>query len=160
MKTFLTIGIILLLVGCSTRLGFVESVNSAKITAESPTLFSDVLNIDGRRNLVYIFDPTCSVCQAEYMAFSKYAGICFYDSLTTIVVNSDDMLLMNFYHEKDILQRPKHENVVYDSNAEISRMLYLLSRGRNVLLFEDRKLIFCCNMQDYMFMDDKDIKVK
>ena len=118
-------------------------------------LYGEVLNIDNVKNIVYIFDPTCSVCLVEYKTLCKYITQCNYDSLTTIVINSDDMLVADFYLENANIQRPKHENVIYDTKSEISRTLYKLSHGRNVMLFENRKLIFSCNMQEYFKEDDK-----
>lgn len=151
MKTCLWFITTLLLISCTNPKNFVEQINTAIITSETPTLYGEVLNIDSNRNLVYIFDPSCSVCQAEYVTFCKYTPQCQYDSLTTIVINSNDMLLADFYLDREKLQRPEHENVIYDTKSEISKTLYKLSQGRNVMLFENRKLIFNCNMQEYMF---------
>ena len=150
MRTILPlITIIFLLSSCAKEPGFVERINTATITEESPTLYGEVLGIDGERNIVYVLDPSCSVCQAEYITFCEYAPQCRYDSLTTLVVNSNDMLVADFYLEKSKLQRPSHERVIYDTDETISNTLYRLSQGRNVMLFENRKLTFCCNMQQY-----------
>ena len=140
---------------CAKEKGFVEKINTAVATTESPTLYGEVLNIDDGKNMVFIFDPTCSVCLVEYKSLCKYAVQCDYDSLTTIVINSDDMLVADFYLEKAKICHPKHENVIYDTKNEIIHTLYRLSAGRNVMLFENRKLIFSCNMQEYMFNDKK-----
>ncbi len=146
---------LLLMFACSKNLNFVNDISSAVANTECQTLYGEVLNIDNNRNLVYVFDPSCSVCQAEYVEFCKCAPQCRYDSLTTVVVNSNDMLMADFYLNRENLHRPKHENVIYDTKSEISRTLYKLSQGRKVMLFENRKLIFSCNMQEYMFNDKK-----
>lgn len=142
---------LLLLIGCTKQKEFVEQINTAVETIDNPTLYGEILNISNNRNLVYIFDLSCSVCLAEYLSFCKYSDACRYDSLTTVVINSNDMLTADFYLDRENLHRPKHENVIYDTKSEISKTLYKLSQGRNVMLFENRKLIFNCNMQEYMF---------
>jgi hypothetical protein len=146
---------LLLIFACSKSMDFANDISTVVAKAECPALYGEILNIDNNRNLVYVFDPTCSVCQAEYVTFCKYAPQCRYDSLTTIVINSNDMLMADFYLDRENLHRPKHENVIYDTKSEISKTLYRLSEGRNVMLFENRKLIFSCNMQEYMFNDKK-----
>lgn len=140
---------------CTKELGFVEQINTATITNESTTLYNGILSINEGRNIVYVFDPSCSVCLAEYITFCKYASECLYDSLTTIVVNSKDMLLADFHLEKLNQQRPIHECVIYDTDKTISRAIYRISQGRNVLLFDNHKLAFSCNMQEYFKKDDK-----
>lgn len=144
-----------MLSSCTKEPGFVERINTAVITEESPTLYGEVLGIDDDRNMVYIFDLSCSVCQAEYITFCEYAPECRYDSLTTIVVNSNDMLVADFYLEKSKQQRPSHERVIYDTDETISKTLYRLSQGRNVMLFEKHRLTFCCSMQQY-FKNEKE----
>lgn len=149
MRTILTLMTILLLASCAKEPGFVERIDTAVATEESPVLYGDLLSINDERNIVYIFDPSCSVCMAEYIAFCEYAPQCRYDSLTTVVVNSNDMLVADYYLAESKLQRPSHERVIYDTDETISNTLYRLSQGRNVMLFENRKLTFYCNMQQY-----------
>ena len=155
MRTVLILMTILLLASCAKEPGFVERIDTAVASEESPVLYGDMLSINDKRNIVYIFDPSCSVCIAEYIAFCEYATQCRYDSLTTLVVNSNDMLVADFYLEKSKLQRPSHERVIYDTDETISNTLYRLSQGRNVMLFENRKLTFCCNMQQYFKTEEK-----
>ena len=155
MKQIATYLLVILLFSCTKEKGFVELLNTATTTNDSPMLYGEVLNIDNGKNMIYILDPTCSVCLVEYKTLCKYATQCNYDSITTIVINSDDMLIADFYLDREKLQRPEHENVIYDTKSEISKTLYKLSLGRNVMLFENRKLIFSCNMQEYMFNDKK-----
>lgn len=69
--------------------------------------------------------------------------------------NHSYQLKRYFYLDRENIQRPKHENVIYDTKSEINKTLYKLSQGRNVMLFENRKLIFSCNMQEYLFDDKK-----
>ena len=70
------------------------------------------------------------------------------------LVNTKDMFVADFYLEELEPQRPKRECIIYDSVGFISKNLFHLSQGRNVMLFENRKLIFSCNMQEYLFMDE------
>ena len=149
MKNLLTLTLFILLISCSKEKNFVEQFNAAVITADCPTLYGEVLKIDNNRNMVYVLDPTCSICLAEYVEFCAYAPYCKYDSLTTIVVNSTDMLMVDYYLEKAHLQSPMHENIIYDTDKTISNTLYSLSRGNNIMLFDNRKMIFSCSMQQY-----------
>jgi hypothetical protein len=143
------------IIGCKKEKNFVEEINSAVLTGKNPIFYGEVINIDNKRNVVYILDPTCSVCLLEYKSFCKYVPQIEYDSLTTIVVNSCDMLVVDSYLRKAKVKRPKYEQIIYDTDNYISRTLYRLSQGRNMMLFENRKLIFSCNMQEYMLNEKK-----
>ncbi len=148
------LSLVFLMVCCKKDYAFVEKINNAVSTIESPTLYGEVLNIDDNRNMVFILDESCSVCIAGYISFCKYTSQCNYDSIATVVVHSKNMQTADYYLNKEKISRPLHENIIYDTKSEISRALYRISQGRNVLLFENHKLIFSCNMQEYLYTDD------
>ena len=103
------------------------------------------------RNLVYLLNPKDAASVAGYAAliFNLGFGQCRYDSLIT-VVRGEDMCAIESQLEKAHVARPARERKLYDSTGRTSRSLESAAQWNNLLLFENRKLIFSCRVQDYL----------
>lgn len=103
------------------------------------------------RNLVYLLNPkeVSSVAGYAVLIFNLGFGQCRYDSLIT-VVRDVDMCNIESQLEKAHVARPSYERKFYDSTGRTTRSLEAAAQGCNLLLFENRKLIFSCRVQDYL----------
>ena len=103
------------------------------------------------RNLVYLLNPNDVASVAGYAAliFNLGFGQCRYDSLIT-VVQGTDMCAVESQLEKAHVASPACERKLYDTTGRITRSLEAVAQWNNLLLFENRKMIFSCRMQDYL----------
>ena len=102
------------------------------------------------RNLVYLLNPNDEASVAGYAAliFNLGFGQCRYDSLIT-VVQSADMCAVESQLEKAHVASPACERKLYDTVGRTTRSLEAAAQWSNLLLFENRKLIFRCRVQEY-----------
>ena len=147
MKWTITILSVLLLFSCSEerKKSVIEEMNEAKCDdALGGVRIDDRLGMDDGRNIVFIFDESCSYCNAQYVMLCKSLANqeCRYDSIITIVNGSNDMMIADYNLKKMELKRPEREHVVYDKELDISNYLYSLSDNNPLMLFENRTLIY------------------
>lgn len=103
---------------------------------------------DGR-NIVYLLNPNDVESVTGYAAliFNLNFGQCRYDSLIT-VVQGEDMWAIESQLEKAHVASPACERKLYDSSGRTTRRLETTSQWCNLLLFENRKMIFSCRVQE------------
>ena len=103
------------------------------------------------RNLVYLLNPKDVASVAGYAAliFNLGFGRCRYDSLIT-VVQGVDMCAIESQLEKAHVASPACERKLFDSTGRTTRRLETSSQWCNLLLFENRKMIFSCKVHEYM----------
>lgn len=107
---------------------------------------------DGR-NLVYLLDPSCSFCIANYTSFLESLGFstCNYDSLFTIVLNGNYLMNVEYYLSRDSIYRPETERYIIDNEGTLTDYYYTLSNNNTILLFDGGKLIFTSSIWAYKF---------
>ena len=103
------------------------------------------------RNIVYLLNPKDVESVTGYAAliFNLNFGLCRYDSLIT-VVQGVDMCAIESQLEKAHVASLACERKLYDSTGRSSRSLEATAQWCNLLLFENRKLIFSCRVQEYL----------
>ena len=106
------------------------------------------------RNLVYLLNPTDAASVSGYAVLIANLGFgqCRYDSLIT-VVRGADMCAVDSQLEKAHVASPACERKLYDTTGRITRSLESAAQWNNLLLFENRKMIFSCRVQDYLPME-------
>lgn len=104
----------------------------------------DILHISEGRNVVFIFDESCSACNAQYAFLCKNLeiGECIYDSLITVVNGSQDMIIADYNLKKFGVKRPINERVIYDIDCKLSNSLYNISDNNCLMLFENKRLLY------------------
>jgi len=131
----------------------VSALNAATEQADSQvTTYCPPM--DNGRNLVYLLNPKDAASVAGYAAliFNLGFGQCRYDSLIT-VVQGTDMCAVESQLEKAHVASPACERKLYDTTGRITRSLEAEAQWNNLLLFENRKMIFSCLVQEYVFAD-------
>ena len=152
-KILLMVATILILVGSAHCQPLVGALNAATEQADSQvTTYCPPM--DNGRNLVYLLNPKDVASLAGYAAliFNLNFGYCRYDSLIT-VVRGDDMCAIESQLEKAHVARPACERKLYDSTGRTTHSLENAAQWCNLLLFENRKLIFSCQVQEYAFAE-------
>jgi hypothetical protein len=127
----------------------ISALNAATEQAGSQTASYYPPMGDGR-NIVYLLNPNDVASVAGYAAliFNLNFGQCRYDSLIT-VVQGVDMCAIESQLEKAYVASPACERKLYDSTGRTTRRLETSSQWCNILLFENRKMIFSCRVQEY-----------
>jgi hypothetical protein len=140
----------LIFVGSAHCQPLVSVLNAATAQADSQVA-TDYPPMDNGRNLVYLLNPkeVSSVAGYAALIFNLGFGQCRYDSLIT-VVRDVDMCAIESQLEKAHVAGPARERKLYDSTGRTTRSLESAAQGCNILLFENRKLIFSCRVQDYL----------
>ena len=130
----------------------VGALNAAAGKADSPTATYPPMG--NGRNLVYLLNPKDAASVAGYAAliFNLGFGQCRYDSLIT-VVQGTDMCAVESQLEKAHVASPACERKLYDTTGRITRSLEAVAQRNNLLLFENRKMIFSCLVQEYVFAE-------
>ncbi len=128
----------------------VSALNSATVQADSQ-VFANCPSMGAGRTLVYLLNPkeVSSVSCYAMLIFNLNFGQCRYDSLIT-VVQGTDMCAIESQLEKAHVASPACERKLYDSAGRTTRSLEASAQWCNLLLFENRKLIFSCRVQDYL----------
>ncbi len=142
----------LVFVGTAHGQPLISALNAAAGKADSPTATYPPMG--NGRNLVYLLNPKDAASVAGYAAliFNLGFGQCRYDSLIT-VVQGTDMCAVESQLEKAHVASPACERKLYDTAGRITRNLEAVAQWNNLLLFENRKMIFSCRMQEYMFAE-------
>ena len=142
----------LVFVGTAHGQPLISALNAAAGKADSPTATYPPMG--NGRNLVYLLNPKDAASVAGYAAliFNLGFGQCRYDSLIT-VVRGDDMCAIESQLEKAHVARPACERKLYDSTGRTTHSLENAAQWCNLLLFENRKMIFSCLVQEYVFAD-------
>ena len=140
----------LIFVGSAHCQPLVSALNAATVQADSQVA-TYCPPMGNGRNLVYLLNPKDVASVAGYAAliFNLGFGQCQYDSLIT-VVQGMDMCAVESQLEKAHVAGPARERKLYDSTGRTTRSLEAAAQWSNLLLFEKRKLIFSCRVQDYL----------
>ncbi|MBR2195948.1 MAG: hypothetical protein IKI25_10945 [Bacteroidales bacterium] len=140
----------LIFVGSAHCQPLVSALNAATVKPDNKTT-AYCPPMGNGRNLVYLLNPKDVASVAGYAAliFNLGFGQCRYDSLIT-VIQGYDMCAVESQLEKAHVARPARERKLYDSTGRTTRSLEAAAQGCNLLLFENRKLIFSCQVQEYM----------
>lgn len=128
----------------------VSALNAATAQADNKTT-TYCPPMGNGRNLVYLLNPKDMASVAGYAAliFNLGFGQCHYDSLITVVQGAD-MCAVESQLEKAHVASPVCERKLYDSTGRTTRSLEAAVQGNNLLLFENLKLIFSCQVQEYL----------
>ena len=145
----LAVVVVFVFVGTAHGQPLISALNAAAGKANSPT--ATYLPMENGRNLVCLLNPKDAASVAGYAAliFNLGFGQCRYDSLIT-VVQGTDMCAVESQLEKAHVASPACERKLYDSTGRTTHSLENAAQWCNLLLFENRKLIFSCRMQDYL----------
>ena len=149
----LAVVVVFVFVGTVHGQPLVSALNAATEQADSQvTTYCPPM--DNGRNLVYLLNPkdVASVAGYAVLIFNLNFGYCRYDSLIT-VVRGDDMCAIESQLEKAHVARPACERKLYDSTGRTTHSLENAAQWCNLLLFENRKMIFSCLVQEYVFAD-------
>lgn len=146
----LIVATILAFVGTANCQPLVSVLNSATVSADSQASV-DCPSMGTGRTLIYLLNPkeVSSVSCYAMLIFNLDFGQCRYDSLIT-VVQGTDMCAIESQLEKAHVASPACERKLYDSAGRITRSLEASAQWCNLFLFENRKLIFGCRVQDYL----------
>ena len=128
----------------------VSALNAATVKPDNKTT-AYCPPMGNGRNLVYLLNPKDVASVAGYAAliFNLGFGQCQYDSLITMVQGTD-MCAVESQLEKAHVASPACERKLYDTTGRTTRSLESAAQWNNLLLFENRKLIFSCQVQDYL----------
>ena len=131
----------------------VSALNAAAEQADSQAI-TYYPPMGNGRNLVYLLNPKDVASVAGYAAliFNLGFGQCRYDSLITVVQGAD-MCAVESQLEKAHVANPACERKFYDTTGRTTRSLEAAAQWSNLLLFENRKMIFSCQVQDYLPME-------
>jgi len=151
-KTILHLICIIAFVACKNKRTLVDDLNASFADTNQIEIATKAFDKPGR-NLVYLLDPTCSVCIANYTMFleSLKYSVCNYDSLFTIVLNSNYLMNVEYYLGRDSIYRPETERYIIDDDGELTDYYNTLSDNNNILLFDSGKLIFYTTVFAYRF---------
>ena len=143
----------LVLVGSAHCQPLVGALNAATEQTDSQTATFYSPMGDGR-NIVYLLNPKDVASVTDYAAliFNLNFGLCRYDSLIT-VVQGVDMCAIESQLEKAHVASPACERKLYDTTGRTTRSLEAAAQWNELLLFENRKLIFSCRVQEYVFAE-------
>lgn len=140
---------------CQNRQTLIDDLNEAK--ADTNQYKFETKGFDGQgRNLIYLLDPTCSVCIGDYVAFLMSLGCsdCKYDSLFTIISNGHHLIKVEYYLERDSVFRPETERYIIDDEGTLTDYYYSISNSNTILLFDGGKLVFTSSVQAYRYMPE------
>ena len=128
----------------------VSALNAATVKADNKTT-TYCPPMGNGRNLVYLLNPKDAASVAGYAALIFNLGFdqCRYDSLIT-VVRDVDMCAIESQLEKAHVASPACERKLYDTTGRTTRNLESAAQWNNLLLIENRELIFSCQVQDYL----------
>ncbi len=148
----LAVVVVFVFVGTAHGQPLVSALNAVAGKADSPT--ATYLPMENGRNLVCLLNPKDAASVAGYAAliFNLGFGQCRYDSLIT-VVQGTDMCAVESQLEKAHVASPACERKLYDTTGRITRSLEAVAQWNNLLLFENRKMIFSCLVQEYVFAE-------
>lgn len=140
------------LVACNSKRTLVDDINDAASIPSQIVVDTLVFNNQGR-NLIYLLDPSCSVCIGNYIMFIKAveSSMCKYDSLFTIVLNDDYLIDVEYYLDRDGVCRPKNERYIIDNHGAMIEHYQKMSNNNDILLFDEGKLMFCTTVFAYRF---------
>ncbi len=140
----------LVVVGSAHSQPLTSALNTATVQVNSQTAqyFPPMGN---GRNIVYLLNPKDVESVTGYAAliFNLNFGQCRYDSLIT-VVQGVDMCAIESQLEKAHVASPACERKLFDSTGRTTRRLEATAQWCNLLLFENRKMIFSCRVQEYL----------
>ena len=142
----------LIFVGSAHCQPLISALNATAGKADSPTATYPPMG--NGRNIVYLLNPNDVANVADYAALivNLNFGRCRYDSLLT-VVRGEDMCAVESQLEKAHVASPACERKLYDTTGRITHSLEAVAQWNNLLLFENRKMIFSCLVQEYAFTD-------
>ena len=80
----------------------------------------------------------------------KYS-VCNYDSLFTIVLNSNYLMNVEYYLNRDSIYRPETERYIIDNDGELTDYYYSFSGNYNILLIDGGNLAFCTTAYEYKY---------
>ena len=154
-KTYLFTICLLVFVACNTKRTMVDDLNESVARAGQLEIDTKTFDKQGR-NLVYLLDPSCSACIGNYMYFLESLNykVCNYDSLFTIVLNSNYLMNVEYYLNKHNTYRPETEKYIIDNDGELTDYYYSFSGNDNILLVDSGKLTFCTTTYEYNFEKD------
>lgn len=137
---------------CNSKRTLVDDLNESIVADAMPAIADTNAFNKQIRSLVYLLDPSCSVCIANYMEFieSLNIGNCNYDSLFTIVLNGD-MMQVEYYMDRDNVKSPCNSRNIVDNEGDMTEFYYSLSEGNNILLFDGVRLLFCTSVFAYKY---------
>lgn len=142
-----------LIVSCNYKYTLVEDLNVSIVDDSIATIADTNAFSRQGRNLVYLLDPSCSICIANYMTFLESLGCstCIYDSLFTIVLNDNYLMNVEYYMERDSVFRPETERYIIDNEGTLTDYYYSISNNNTILLFDGGKLLFSSSVQAYRY---------
>lgn len=151
-RTILYLICIIVFVACKNKRTLVDDLNESFADTNQIEIATKAFDKPGR-NLVYLLDPSCSVCIGNYVCFleSLKYSVCNYDSLFTVVLNSNYLINVEYYLGRDSIYRPETERYIIDDDGELTDYYNTLSDNNNILLFDNGKLIFCTTVFAYRF---------
>ena len=151
-RTILYLICIIVFVACKNKRTLVDDLNESFADANQIEIATKAFDKQGR-NLVYLLDPSCSVCIGNYVCFLeslKYRS-CNFDSLFTVVLNSNYLMNVEYYLGRDSIYRPETERYIIDDDGELTDYYNTLSDNNSILLFDGGKLLFYTTGFAYRF---------
>ncbi len=151
-KTILHLICIIAFVACKNKRTLIDDLNESFADANQIEITTKAFDKQGR-NLVYLLDPSCSVCIGNYVCFleSLKNSVCNYDSLFTVVLNSNYLMNVEYYLGRDSIYRPETERYIIDDDGELTEYYNNLSGNNSISLFDGGKLIFYTTVFAYRF---------
>ena len=151
-KTYLFIFYLFVFVACNNKRTLVDDINAAVTDLNQTILETKEFDVQGR-NLLYLLDPSCSVCIGNYTMFleSLRFSKCKYDSIFTIVLNSNYLMNVEYYLNRDSIYRPATERYIIDNNGDLTEYYNNLSSNNSILLIDGGKLAFYTTVFAYKF---------
>lgn len=151
-KVFFLIFCLFVFATCNSKRTLVDDLNESVADANQIEIEAKAFDRQGR-NLVYLLDPSCSVCIGNYTMFleSLKYSVCNYDSLLTIVLNSNYLMNVEYYLERDNIYRPETERYITDDDGALTEYYNALSNNNSILLIDSGKLLFCTTVFAYRF---------
>ena len=141
------------IVSCNSKRTLVDDLNKSIVDDSIRTINDTNAFCKQGRNLVYLLDPSCSVCISNYVMFLeslKFAK-CNYDSLFTIVLNGNYLMNVEYYLGRDNIYRPGTERYIIDKDGKLTEYYNILSGNNGILLFDSGILMFCTTVYAYKF---------
>lgn len=151
-KILLSVFCLFVLGACNNRTTLVADINGGGAELSQTKVDTNVFDKQGH-NLVYLLDPSCSVCIGNYINFIESIGspTCKYDSLFTIVLDGNYLVNVEYYLGREGVYRPENERYIIDDEGSLLEYYQDMSGNNDILLFDCGRLIFSTTVFAYRF---------